>query len=70
MGTDGFNGFVLEPGSWNGDDVFEPRGLGVHVVSERFAHFVSKHQLTNIVLTPTERYVWDPLRRFSQPVSG
>ncbi len=71
VGTDGYNGFTLEPGSWNGDDVFEPRGLpGVFVVSERFANLVSKHALTNIVLTPTERHVWDPLRRFSTPAQG
>jgi len=66
VGTDGINGFTLEPGSWNGDDIFYPRGLpGVVVVSECFAHLVPKHQLTNTVLTPTEQYVWDPLRRFS-----
>jgi hypothetical protein len=71
IGTEGVNGFVLEPESWNGDDVFYPRGLvGTLVVSERFARLVSEHALTNIVLTPTERYVWDPLRRFSQPAQG
>ncbi|MCP3097838.1 hypothetical protein LZ198_03000 [Myxococcus sp. K15C18031901] len=70
VGTDGINGFTLEPGSWNGDDVFEPRGLpGVRVVSERFARFVTEHGLTHMTLTPTERYVWDPLGRFS-PASG
>ncbi len=71
IGTDGINGFTLEPGSWNGDDVFEPRGLpGVLVVSERFARLVTEHQLTNMDLTPTEAYVWDPLRRFTQSTSA
>jgi hypothetical protein len=71
IGTEGVNGFVLEPGSWNGDDVFYPRGLvGTLIASERFARLVSEHALTNIVLTPTERHVWDPLRRFSQPAQG
>lgn len=71
VGTDGYNGFTLEPESWNGDDFFEPRGLpGVFVVSERFADLVARHALTNIVLTPTERHVWDPLRRFTQPASS
>lgn len=71
VGTDGMNGFTLEPGSWNGDDIFYPRGLpGIFVVSERFARLVTEHNLTNIVLTPTEQYVWDPLRRFSQPAEG
>ncbi|MFP2925187.1 hypothetical protein ACLESO_08215 [Pyxidicoccus sp. 3LG] len=68
VGTDGINTFVIEPGSWNGDDVFQPRGLpGVLVVSERFARLITEHHLTNMELIPTERYVWDPLRRFSQP---
>lgn len=67
VGTDGINGFTLEPKSWNGDDLFEPRGLpGVRVVSERFARLVTEHDLTNMELVPTERYVWDPLRRFAQ----
>ncbi len=71
IGTDGVNGFTLEPGSWNGDDFFLPRGLvGTFVVSERFARLVSEHPITNTVLTPTERYVWDPLRRFTQPTGA
>ncbi|MCP3063719.1 hypothetical protein LXT21_33590 [Myxococcus sp. K38C18041901] len=71
VGTDGINGFTLEPESWNGDDVFEPRGLpGVRVVSERFARLVTEHGLTHVSLTPTERYVWDPLRRFTQATGG
>jgi hypothetical protein len=71
VGTDGINGFTLEPGTWNGDDFFSPRGLpGIYVVSERFARLVTEHQLTNTVLTPTERYVWDPLRRFTQPAGA
>lgn len=71
IGTDGVNGFTLEPGSWNGDDVFYPRGLvGTLVVSERFARLVTGHGLTNMDLIPTERYVWDPLRRFTQPTGA
>ena len=71
IGTDGVNGFTLESGSWNGDDVFYPRGLvGTLVVSERFARLVTEHGLTNMDLIPTERYVWDPLRRFTQPTGA
>lgn len=40
MGTDGINGFTLEPKRWNGDDFFEPRG--VRVVSERLASLVTE----------------------------
>jgi len=55
------HGFVLEPGSWGGEDVFRPRGLyGKILVSERFKGLVERHGLTNMVLTPTEEYVSDP----------
>lgn len=57
---DTIHGFVLEPGTWQGEDVFRPRGLqGDIVVSERFAEFVMRHGFTNMKLIPTERYVWD-----------
>jgi hypothetical protein len=55
-GIDAINGFVLEPGSWGGEDVFRPRGMQGDVVSERFKDFVEQHGLTNMVLTPTERF--------------
>lgn len=61
-GMDSINGFVLEPGTWQGEDVFRPRGIpGCIVVSERFAQFVQRHGFTNIKLIPTEDYIWDPL---------
>ncbi|PTL76792.1 hypothetical protein DAT35_47880 [Vitiosangium sp. GDMCC 1.1324] len=54
-------GFTLEPGTWQGEDIFRPRGLyGDLTVSERFARFVARHGFTNMRLTPTEEYVWDP----------
>jgi hypothetical protein len=60
-GVDAINGFVLEPGTWGGEDIFRPRGLpGDIVVSERFKDFVERHGWTNMVLTPTEQFVWDP----------
>ncbi len=60
-GIDAIHGFVLEPGSWGGEDIFRPRGMqGKIVVSERFKDFVERHGLTNMVLTPTEQFVRDP----------
>jgi hypothetical protein len=60
-GIDAINGFVLEPGTWAGEDIFRPRGMqGDIVVSERFKDFVERQGLTNMVLTPTEQFVWDP----------
>lgn len=53
-------GFALEEGSWNGGDIFRPRGLtGMVVVSERFERFVTAHGFTNLELTPIEKYVLD-----------
>jgi hypothetical protein len=67
-GVETIHGFVLEPGSWAGEDVFRPRGLQGHiVVSERFAEFVQRHGLTNMKLIPTEEYVKDPLELGSPP---
>jgi len=55
------HGVILEPGTWQGEDIFRPRGLpGTLVVSERFKDFVERHRLTNIRLTPAEQYVKDP----------
>ncbi len=66
-GVDSIHGFTLEPGSWQGEDVFRPRGVsGTLLTSERFATFVAHHGLTNMKLTPTEKYVWDP-RRLGPP---
>ncbi len=63
-GLDGIYGFWIEPGTWDGLDVFRPRGYqGEVVVSERFADLVRRHGFTNIKLTPTEQFVWDPLRK-------
>lgn len=63
-GLDTAHGFVLEPGTWQGEDVFRARGLpGTDIVSERFAGFVARHGLTNMKLIPAEDYVWDPLQR-------
>jgi hypothetical protein len=60
-GISAINGFVVESGTWSGEDIFRPRGMpGELVVSERFKAFAERHALTNVVLTPTEQYVWDP----------
>ncbi|KFE63304.1 hypothetical protein DB31_2897 [Hyalangium minutum] len=60
-GADTIHGFTLEPGTWQGEDIFRPRGLrGDIVVSERFAEFVQRHGFTNMKLTPIEQFVWDP----------
>ncbi|QRK13686.1 hypothetical protein JQX13_19180 [Archangium violaceum] len=58
---DAIHGFSLEAGSWRGEDIFHPRGLqGVLTVSERFERFVARHGFTNMRLTLSEEYVWNP----------
>lgn len=57
-GVDAIHGFALEPGTWQGEDVFRPRGLqGRILVSERFASWAQRHALTNMRLIPSEEYL-------------
>ncbi len=61
-GVNSIHGFTLEPGSWQGEDICRPRGLpGCLIVSERFERFVARHGFTNLRLTRTEEFMWDPL---------
>lgn len=63
-GVDTIHGFTLESGTWQGEDVFRPRGKqGSILVSGRFSEFVKQHGFTNMKLIPTEEYIWDPLRK-------
>jgi hypothetical protein len=58
-GVASVHGFALEPGTWQGEDVFRPRGKqGSILVSERFAEFVKRDRFTNMKLIPTEEYVY------------
>jgi hypothetical protein len=67
VNMDSIHGFSLEPATWQEEDIFRPRGLhGFLVVSERFERFVARHGFTNLRLTPTEEYEWDP--RAPEPV--
>jgi len=62
MNMQSVHGFQVEAGSWKGEDLCRLRGLtGVLTVSERFERFVARHGFTNMRLTRTENYVWDPL---------
>lgn len=55
---------VLEPGTWQGEDLFEARGLpGITLTSQRFRNLVDHHRFTNIVLTPAEEYSVDFTRK-------
>jgi hypothetical protein len=61
-GIDAIDGLVLELGTWNGEDVFRPRGLwGRVIVSERFMRLAERHATSHMAFVPIEKYVWDPL---------
>lgn len=67
-GPDAINGLFVEDGTWNGDDIFRPRGMwGVVFVSERFKRFAERHAMSNMALIPIEKYVWDPLGLLPPP---
>jgi len=54
---------IIEPGSWNGKDVFVPRNAPVpFLVSERFKQVVEDHHLTNAWFIPAEYYAYDSSR--------
>ena len=64
----GMEDFAVERGDTLRNPAF-PRGMqGDIVVSERFKSFVERHGLTNMVLTPTEQFVWDPGKRGPAPL--
>jgi len=63
-GVEAIRGFTLEEDSWTGEDIFIPRGLpGIRIAGERFRAFVEMHNISNVLLTPTTDYVWDPLHK-------
>ena len=54
---------VIEPDSWDGSDIFIPRGLeGTILVSERFKQVVEAYGLRNALFIPAERYAYDERR--------
>ncbi len=51
---------IIEKGSWNGDDLFIPRGAPVELmVSEKFRRVVDQYDITNILLIPGEIFSFD-----------
>lgn len=60
-GIDAVHGFVIERGSWTGEDVFVARGLpGLVLVTRRFRRLVQDCGLTNVDIVATDTYDWDP----------
>jgi hypothetical protein len=67
--ADGVRGFSIDEASWTGEDIFYPWGLsGIRVVTDRVRQLRDDHGLTNVNLTPTEEYFWDPYNKWSTPI--
>lgn len=53
----------IEPGSWDGSDIFVPRGLGGTIlVSQRFKALAETHELKNTLFVPAQNYAYDVKR--------
>lgn len=56
---------IIDEQSWDGSDIFKPRGAPVQcVVSERFKHVIDRWKISNTWLIPTEKYGYNPIGRF------
>jgi len=65
VGVDAVDGLALEEGTWNGEDMFRPRGLsGTIIVTERFMRFAERYAMSHMTFVPIEKYVWDPAGHF------
>jgi hypothetical protein len=53
----GWNGVVIPPRLWSGEDIFRPRGVpGVIVTSQRFHAVCQANDIKNAFLLPAESY--------------
>lgn len=55
---------VIDPTSWEGYDIFKPRGAPVSIlVTEKFKTFVEDERLKNYQFIPAEKYGYDSSRK-------
>jgi hypothetical protein len=50
------SGIVIKPDSWQGEDIFMPRGSGEILVAPRFKEFCEAHDIANAIFAPAETY--------------
>lgn len=51
---------VIEPGTWQGEDIFRPRGLtGTKLVTQRFYSLCEQHKITGVRFVAAEEYWLD-----------
>lgn len=62
----GYSRVVIDPRTWNGEDVFTPKGSPVNfVVSDRFRIICEKSEISGVVFVPVEQCTWK--RRPGEP---
>ena len=65
-GVDTVRGFAIDESSWTGEDIFIPWGKpGSIIVTDRVRQLRDDYDLKNVTLTPVDKYVWDPLNRWT-----
>jgi hypothetical protein len=47
---------IVERHSWQGEDIFMPRGSGEILVAPRFKEFCGAHDIANAIFAPAETY--------------
>jgi hypothetical protein len=56
----------IDESSWTGEDIFIAWGKpGSIIVTDRVRQLRDDHDLKNVTLTPVEKFVWDPLKRWT-----
>ena len=64
--VDTVRGFSIDESSWTGEDLFITWGMpGSIIVTDRVRQLRDDHDLKNVTLTPVEKFVWDPLNRWT-----
>lgn len=59
--VDAVKRLVIDESTWTGEDLFEPRGLPITIVTERVVKLAEEFDLKNVTTIPVEKYVWNPL---------
>jgi len=54
-----WRGVVIRPASWQGEDIFVPRGVGELVATSRFKELCEVNEVRNAVFVPAESYGHD-----------
>jgi hypothetical protein len=54
-----WNRIIIDPKTWTGEDIFEPRGLSDFIASDRFKEVCKANDVKNAYFIPAEEYAYD-----------